>query len=268
MESEGRMALDWHVARALLEWQLEMGVDEAPGEAPVDRFAVEAAAREAAEAARAAPATAAPPRRPAIDPVAEAEAAASAAADLTQLRAALAGFEHSRLKRGARNLVFGEGPVGAPVMVIGEAPGREEDIEGRPFAGASGALLDRMLGAIGMARGADVYLAPVLPWRPPQNREPRPEDIAMLLPFLRRQIALVQPQLLVVMGNIACQALLGRRGLTRLRGTWAEVETRPALPMMPPEHLLRQPLTKREAWADLLALKARLAGLSAPGAGR
>lgn len=267
MESEDGMALDWHVARALLEWQLEMGVDEALGEAPVDRFAVEAAAREAQAERQAAPARAAPVRRVEADPVAEAEAAARGAPDLPALRAAMEGYEHCQLKRGARQLVFADGVATARVMLVGEAPGRDEDIEGRPFVGRAGQLLDRMLGAIGLSRTESVYITNVLPWRPPQNRDPRPEEIAMMLPFLKRHIALADPDLLVIVGNISCQALLGKRGITRLRGQWTEAEGRPALPMLHPAYLLRQPQTKRETWADLLSLKARLRALSGAGAG-
>lgn len=266
MESEDGMALDWHVARALLEWQLEMGVDEALAEAPVDRFAVEAAAREAAAQREATPARAvAPVRQAAADPVAEAEALARAAVDLPALRAAMEGFDHCQLKRGARRLVFADGVATARVMVVGEAPGRDEDIEGRPFVGRAGQLLDRMLAAVQLSRAESVYITNVLPWRPPQNRDPRPEEIAMMLPFLRRHIALADPALLVIVGNISCQALLGRRGITRLRGQWTEAEGRPALPMLHPAYLLRQPQAKRESWADLLSLKARLRDLSAPG---
>ncbi|HSG57371.1 MAG TPA: uracil-DNA glycosylase, partial [Paracoccaceae bacterium] len=174
-------------------------------------------------------------------------------------------YEGCELKRGARNLVFADGTPAARVMIIGEAPGREEDREGRPFVGPAGQLLDRMLAAIGMARDAEdtaqaVYITNVLPWRPPQNREPTPDEIAMLLPFVRRHVELAQPEILLVMGNSACDAVLGQRGITRLRGQWAEVWGLPVLPMLHPAYLLRTPAAKREAWADLLALQARLRG--------
>ncbi len=143
-------------------------------------------------------------------------------------------------------------------MIVGEAPGRDEDLQGKPFVGRAGQLLDRMLGAIGLSRAENVYITNVLPWRPPQNRDPKPDEIAMLTPFLARHIALVAPEVLVVMGNISCDALLGRRGITRLRGKWAEAQGLPALPMFHPAYLLRQPQMKREAWADLLELKAKL----------
>jgi DNA polymerase len=249
---------------ALLDWQIELGATEAICDTPVDRYALphNTAPATAARAAGPKGAAAAPPKpAPEVDAVAEAKAAASAAPDLAALQAAMAAFEHCPLKRGARNLVFSDGIAGAPVMIVGEAPGRDEDREGRPFVGRAGQLLDRMLAAIEMGRAdeaAPVYITNVLPWRPPQNRDPSPEEIAMMRPFLLRHIALAQPKLLVVMGNISAQALLGKRGITRLRGHWTEAAGLPALPMFHPAYLLRNPASKRESWADLLALKARL----------
>ena len=197
----------------------------------------------------------------AVDTVAAAERAAAGAATLEALQTALAAFEHCDLKRGARNLVFSDGQAGAPVMIVGEAPGRDEDREGRPFVGRAGQLLDRMLDAIEMGRARDdasVYITNVLPWRPPQNRDPSSDEIAMMRPFVLRHIELAQPKAVVIMGNISAQALLGKRGITRLRGNWTEVAGVPALPMFHPAYLLRSPDKKREAWADLLSLKARV----------
>ena len=248
--------------RALLEWQIELGATEAICDAPLDRYALPAtlaAPMAAAPAAVTGSAAAAPSAE--VDPVEVAETAARSAQTLEELHAALAAFEHCPLKRGARNLVFSDGKPGAPVMIIGEAPGREEDRAGRPFVGRAGQLLDRMLEAIDMGRARDdapVYITNVLPWRPPQNRDPNPQEIAMLRPFLLRHIALAKPEVLVVMGNISAQALLGKRGITRLRGVWSEVGDLPALPMFHPAYLLRNPAAKREAWADLLALRARV----------
>ena len=172
-------------------------------------------------------------------------------------------FELCELKRGARQLVFSDGQAKARVMIIGEAPGRDEDIQGKPFVGRAGQLLDLMFSHIGLSRqGPDaetaLYITNVLPWRPPQNRDPEPNEIAMMLPFLRRHVALIDPDVIVAMGNHACQALLGRRGITRLRGTWTESMGKPVLPMFHPAYLLRSPEAKREAWADLLTLKVRL----------
>ncbi len=251
---------EYAAALAALDWQVDLGADEAIEDRPVDRYAH---AAEAAEAAAPPPSPAAasalPDPAPEADPVADARQAAGAARSLNGLRAAMAAFEGCELKRGARNLVFCDGDPTARVMIVGEAPGRDEDREGRPFVGRAGRLLDRMFGAIGLSRQeGGIYITNVLPWRPPQNRDPTAEEIAMMTPFLDRHIALADPQILVVMGNISAQTLLGRRGITRIRGTWTEARGRPALPMTHPAYLLRNPAAKREAWADLLSLSRRL----------
>jgi DNA polymerase len=242
---------------AALAWQVEMGADEAIGEAPVERFAT--ASTKAVP--RAAPTALAP--LPGSED-AGSEALAADCGDLAALPAAMEGFEGCALKRGARNLVFSDGNPAARVMIVGEAPGQEEDREGRPFVGRAGQLLDRMLAAIGLSRRAEapedaVYITNVLPWRPPQNRDPSADEVAMMLPFLRRHIALVDPEVLVVMGNAAAKALLGTTtGITRLRGTWVDWHGRPVLPMFHPAALLRNGELKKAAWADLLALRVRL----------
>ena len=250
-----------------LAWQIEAGVTDAVGETPVDRYALPDRLPPSPAAAPAAPPPAAPPPAPAVevDPVAAATDAAAAAPDLAALRAALDAFPHCELRHGARQLVFSDGLPGARVMIVGEAPGREEDIEGRPFVGRAGQLLDRMFAAIGLARAAPeparaLYITNILPWRPPQNRDPRPDEIAMMKPFVARHVALAAPDLLIAMGNISCQALLGKRGITRLRGGWTEALGLPCLPMFHPAYLLRTPSAKRDAWADLLDLAARLDG--------
>lgn len=249
--------LDWYSAKAMLAWQIELGATEAIGDVPVDRTSLASQV----PVTKAAPAAPAPP--PQLDPVAEAQGLAHAAGSLEALRAAMADFPHCDLRHGARNLVFADGQPGARVMLIGEAPSRDEDLQGRPFVGRAGQLLDRMLAAIGLSRGAEdagqaVYITNVVPWRPPQNRDPSAEEIAMCLPFLERHVALAQPEVLVIMGNISCQAVLKKRGITRMRGQWAEALGKPVLPMFHPAYLLRTPMAKREAWADLLSLKARL----------
>ncbi|GHG84569.1 uracil-DNA glycosylase [Pseudodonghicola xiamenensis] len=253
--------IDYHTAKALLEWQIELGATDAIGDQPVNRYDLPDHQRPAAKQQPAATqpgqmAPAAKPKGP--DPVALARAAAAGAADLDALKAAMAGFDQCDLKKGARNLVFADGVRGAPVMIIGEAPGRDEDREGLPFVGRAGQLLDRMLAAIGLSRKENVYITNVLPWRPPQNRDPRPEEIAMMKPFLERHVALSDPRLIVLMGNISCQAVLGKRGITRLHGQWDQAMGKPVLPMFHPAYLLRQPSAKRQAWADLLELRARL----------
>jgi DNA polymerase len=253
-------------ALAALVLQIDLGADEAIGDAPVNRYAEVEAAR-AKAAVRRAPAAEAPRaeavKTPAADPVEVARVLAGAARDLAGLQAALAGFDLCELKKGARTTVFADGNPQARVLILGEAPGREEDQAGLPFVGAAGQLLDRMFAAIGLSRTSPdpafaLYITNVMPWRPPQNREPEPAEIAMMRPFVERHIALADPAVIVVMGNTPCQALLGQKGILRLRGHWAEALGRPVLPMTHPAYLLRTPAAKREAWADLLALQARL----------
>jgi len=262
MESHQIDSLDFHTARALLQWQVELGADEACLDAPVNRYEMPKAAPKPKVSVEAAPVRAAPE----VDAVAVARTAAAGAKTLEELRAAMAAFEHCDLKRGARNLVFSDGNPAARVMLIGEAPGRDEDRIGKPFVGKAGQLLDRMFEAIDMGRAApisaqSIYITNVMPWRPPQNRDPEPGEIAMLKPFLERHVEIVAPEVIVLMGNISCQAVLGRKGITRLRGQWQEAFGKPVLPMVHPAYLLRQPLAKREAWADLLSLRAKLRSL-------
>ena len=269
------IADDWHASLAALAWQVEAGVDEVIGDAPVNRYdlAAEAPGRVAAPRTTA-PASAGrvpepgaqhPQDRsgPSADAVAAAVALANGAQTLDDLRAAIAGFDQCELKRGARNTVFADGNPAARVLVLGEAPGADEDREGRPFVGRAGQLLDRMFAAIGLARtspdpNAALYITNVLPWRPPGNRDPEPAEIAMLRPFVERHIALVDPAVIVVMGNTPLFALTGQRGILRARGVWTEALGKPLLPMTHPAYLLRNPAAKREAWADLLALQTRL----------
>ncbi len=261
------IAADWHAAMAALVWQHELGVTEAILDAPLDRYELAEPVARPAEAPPAAQhqvsaaLTSAAPAGP--DPVQAAQVAAQRAASLEALRDAMAGFDLCELKRGARNTVFSDGNPSARVMVIGEAPGREEDLEGRPFVGRAGQLLDRMFAAIGLGRGNPdstqaLYITNVMPWRPPSNRDPEPQEIAMMQPFLERHVALADPDVIVVMGNTPAQAVLGSRGITRLRGQWAEAYGKPVMPMLHPAYLLRNPAAKREAWADLLAVQARL----------
>jgi uracil-DNA glycosylase len=260
--------MDWQAALAALAWQVDMGVHEAVCDAPINRYDLPESLAPAPRAVVSAAPTAgeaAPPAMPkALDIPAIARMAAGRAADLASLRAEMEAFDHCELKKGARNLVFSDGNPAAPVMIVGEAPGRDEDYAGRPFVGRAGQLLDRMLAAIGLSRGAEAsdaafYITNVMPWRPPANRDPTEEEIAMMQPFLRRHIELVNPRILIAMGNTSCMALLGQRGILRLRGTWTEAEGRPLLPMTHPAYLLRNPAAKKDAWADLIGIKARLA---------
>lgn len=271
-------AVDAETALALLQWQAEMGADEPCLDEPIDRYEeaqIEATARAAEKAARQAlaPGGAAPAapgqvqtqRRMDIGPdhVAEATRLAASANSLAELAEAQQGFQGLDLHKGARNFCFADGIAGARVMVLGEAPGEEEDIQGRPFVGRAGQLLDRMFAAIGLSRSsvdkeAALYITNILPWRPPGNRTPDPTEIAMMLPFVARHVELADPDLLVLMGNTPCQAALGKSGILRLRGNWQTAFGKPTLPMTHPAYLLRTPLAKREAWADLLSLRVKL----------
>jgi len=270
-------------AAALLRWYLLAGVDEAIGEVAVDRY--RAASRPAAAAVpppppRPSPAASAPPVAPLSRPapaLASTPAAlqsarefAAAARDLTELAEALAAFEGCPLKKTATNLVFGDGNPAARVMLIGEAPGADEDRAGKPFVGVSGQLLDRMLGWIGLDR-ASVYITNVIYWRPPGNRAPTAAELVACQPFVERHVELVAPAVMVAVGGAAAKQLLQRNdGITRLRGRWHLYEspgTRGAIPLMPlyhPAYLLRQPAQKRDAWRDLLTLRAKLDSLGFP----
>ncbi|MDB6181661.1 uracil-DNA glycosylase [Paracoccus fistulariae] len=265
------IALDAETALALLEWQVEMGADEPVLDAATDRFELPASTRPdpAPPLQMTAPPAAPPVRRddgPDLDAmVAQAGALAASAQTLEALAEAQQAYDGIELKKGARNFCFADGNPKARVLILGEAPGDEEDRQGRPFVGRAGQLLDRMFDAIGLSRDAvdaeqALYIVNVLSWRPPGNRDPSPEEIALSMPFVRRHIELAAPDVVVLMGNIPCQAALGRRGILRLRGTWTEAFGRPALPMTHPAYLLRNPPAKREAWADLLSLSARLKG--------
>lgn len=271
METRSASDLDYHTALALLEWQIELGVDCAICETPQnayevpDRMARPDPPKPVPQADPSAqPDLFVPPVEPeGSDPVAVARAAANGAGTLEALRDAVETYDLCELKKGARNTVFADGNPAARVMIIGEAPGRDEDLKGRPFVGRAGQLLDRMLAAIGLDRTstdaqAAVYITNVLPWRPPGNRDPSPAEIAQMLPFLTRHVELADPGVVVLMGNAACAAALGKRGILRLRGTWMRAFGCPALPMTHPAYLLRNPVAKREAWADLLEIRARL----------
>lgn len=285
----------------LLRWYGEIGVDIGLEDAPIDRFAeaeamrAEAARQTAARAqqralppglqtpdasspgraptSRTPPARPAPPPAPASNALADAvmpseEAVASArelsarATTLGELRDAMDGFQGCNLRLTARNLVFADGNPDAKVMLVGEAPGRDEDEQGLPFVGRSGQLLDRMLAAIGLDRSS-VYISNVIAWRPPGNRAPTPQETEICRPFIERHIELANPQVLVLLGASSSRMLLAtNEGILRLRGRWRkitiagrEVDT---LPMLHPAYLLRQPAQKRLAWGDLLKLKARL----------
>lgn len=257
---------DYYATKAALEWQFEMGVDEAICESPINRFDVPAAKPKLKIGATSniAPIDVVPNVIPVQDAAPDvAKILAAKCGDLPALRDALGVFDLCALKQGARNMVFADGPDQARVMIIGEAPNRDEDKQGKPFVGVEGALIDKMFEAIGLSRTASdradaIHISMVLPWRPPQDREPNGEEIAMMLPFLQRHVDLVDPDYVVLLGNIACSAGLNKVGISRFRGQWAEAFGKPCLPMLHPRALIRDPLRKRDAWADLLALKGRM----------
>jgi uracil-DNA glycosylase family 4 len=265
--NSSRAPADFTAQRAAeaLRWWIEAGVDIALDETPHDRFAESAAP----PPPKAVPAPVAPPARssaaaPAVAPPDEAARsaaeAARAAGTLDELRAALDAFQGCGLRATATRLVFADGAPDARIMLVGEAPGADEDRIGRPFVGRAGQLLDRMLGSIGLDR-TQVYIANVVPWRPPGNRTPTLQETAICLPFMARQIALVNPRWLVCLGGSATQTLVGaKEGITRTRGVWREYANEdgrviPALPMFHPAYLLRTPGAKRWAWADLRKLR-------------
>lgn len=278
---------------AALRWQIEAGADEAILDAPVDRFAAKPpkpAATPVIDAASQAPRENAPPRVDTPAPAAPAAEPPSAPAprleaadavnetardlagncnNLAALEAALGAFDGCALKTTATNLVFGTGAEKADVMLVGEAPGRDEDRDGKPFVGASGQLLDAMLEFLDLGRETNVYITNILPWRPPGNRQPTGAEIAACLPFLERHIALVAPRILVFLGGTSAKTLLNRtEGITRLRGQWneyaspaleaANLSPIPAMATLHPAYLLRQPAQKRAAWLDLIAVREKL----------
>ena len=282
--AENRETLD---IEGLLRFYAEAGVDMPLSETPIDRFA---------EPQRPAPAqpamqTPSPPERPRQQPrpapapaptsrpvqaaadlpdtaqIALAREAAAQASTLDELREKLAAFDGCNLKFTAKNLCFADGDPASDIMFIGEAPGRDEDMEGLPFVGKSGQLLNRMIESIGLKRES-VYIANTIPWRPPGNRTPTPLETELCRPFIERQIELAAPKVLVALGGPAGKALTGAtEGILRLRGNWKIHRTPsgieiPVMPTLHPAYLLRTPAQKRFAWRDFLAVKLKLAELT------
>ena len=263
-----------HSPTDLLRWYIHMGADEAIAEQPANRLA-------RARADIPAPSVAPPPARAFSPPeltalragerlIAPSAAAASArdvagqAKTLTELEVAVRAFDSCTLKRTATNTVFADGNPAAPLMVIGEAPGADEDRIGRPFVGRAGQLLDRMLAAIGLDR-SQVYITNILFWRPPGNRKPTADEIAACLPFVWRHIALVRPRVVMLAGGTSAASLLGRgEGIMKLRGRWFDLDIAglgapvPAIATFHPAFLLRAPARKSDAWKDLLSVQQRL----------
>ena len=254
-------------AQQLLAFYLEAGVDCALTDAPVNRLADPDIAPRPSEPAPPQPARTAPAPVPAARveaaqapeaAIVSAREAARTAPTLEALRALLENFDGCALKSTATRLVFSDGNPQARIMFVGEAPGREEDIEGLPFVGRSGKLLDRMIAAIGLNRSS-AYIANVIPWRPPGNRTPTPQETQICLPFIQRQIELVNPDVLVTLGNPSTQTLLStREGIMKTRGKWFDYDTGSrvirAIATFHPAYLLRSPSYKRMSWQDLRAI--------------
>jgi uracil-DNA glycosylase family 4 len=286
MQLEGNRAL----LRELLAFYAEAGVVDAVMDEAIDRFAAPQPAEgprqpprapsAGTDAGRSVAAAAAGPASPAAAPANGTQAAvpdgaqaamarelARQATSLEQLRAIMADFDGCNLRLTAKQLVFADGNPEAALMLVGEAPGRDEDIEGLPFVGRSGQLLDRMLAAIGLDR-TSAYIANVIPWRPPGNRTPTPHETEICRPFIERQIELAAPKVLVALGGPSAKLLTGAtEGVLRLRGNWREHRTAsgltiPVMPTLHPAYLLRNPAHKKLAWRDFLEVKARLRELA------
>lgn len=269
--------------RHALEWYLDHGVDEALGDAPIDWFktpeplampAMPAAAKPAPQALQAQP-----PLLGKSDARAEAIKLAAGADSLESLKEAIQSFDGLAIRKTATNMVFCDGSPEAPVMLVGEAPGADEDRLGKPFVGVSGQLLDRILECIGLSRTETdpdkaIYIANILNWRPPGNRTPSPAEIEVSLPFIEKHIALVRPKVLILCGGVAAKALLGRSdGISKLRKIWHDYTPQteritlkggsiPAIATYHPAYLLRTPLQKKAVWADMLSLAEKLKALS------
>lgn len=267
------MIAERDAARALLRWYADMGVDEAVGAEPADwsrpapatptdaPAAVPAAAKDGRNLLRPAPKAA----TSADEAAAEAARIAAACDTIDALDAAVRAFEGCALKPGATSTVFIDGARDADLLVVGEGPGRVEDEEGRPFVGRAGRLLDAMLAAIGRSRSENALITNCVYWRPPGNRTPTPEELAICRPFAVRLVELLRPKAIALMGAVPAKSLSGlESGILKSRGTWRTVATAigetPALPMLHPAFLLRQPAKKRIAWRDLMALESKLTG--------
>lgn len=264
----------------MLRQHVEAGCTDMLADAPVNHFEAANAAQSAPpEISPSAPASAPPsaptsehaPVRPHVTPPQAPDAAApdttelaAQAETLENLRDIINAFDGCALKKTAKNTVFCDGVEGAKIMLIGEAPGQDEDRQGKPFVGRSGQFLDTMLAAIGISRTENLYISNVVPWRPPGNRTPSADEIALCKPFIARHIALAKPDILILVGNISSKTLLQTEtGITKLRGQWQNYEADglsiPALPLLHPAYVLRRPETKADMWADLCQLQKRVA---------
>ncbi len=280
---------DAHDPLSTLAWLVDAGADEALLEEPVNRLTARAASsnlplvggsktaeqfsgRAAISTSRPTPAPKNPsdfstlPQGDGKDVIGNAIAVAGAANSLAELKAALKAFDGCALKKTATNTVFADGTPSHRIMLIGEAPGRDEDKQGKPFVGRAGQLLDRMLASIGLDRNTNAYITNVINWRPPDNRDPTPEEAAACLPFLRRHIELAQPEILILLGAVSARHVMGRTdGIMRLRGKWLDYHVGgkmiPVMPTLHPAYLLRRPADKKLAWHDLQAIDQKIAAL-------
>ncbi len=266
----------------VLRWHIEAGVDLAVDETAQDHFAEAAAAASAVKALKkqdfgpeqdtsavlptrsslARPSLAASAVASPDEAMLGAREIAASATTLLELRALMEKFDGCALKATATRLVFGDGDPQAKLMLVGEGPGREEDMQGLPFIGPAGQLLDKMLGSIQIAR-REVYISNIVPWRPPGNRTPSLTETSICRPFIQRQIELVNPDILICLGGPASQVLLEQKvGIKTIRGRWLEYRLGEraikAMPTFHPAFLLRDPLQKRYAWRDLQAIRAAL----------
>ncbi|MGV1013619.1 MAG: uracil-DNA glycosylase [Methyloceanibacter sp.] len=245
-------------AQALLNWYRAMGVDEAIGEVPVNHFAAPSAEGGSGKPRPESKTSRAEPQQASL----LGGASPIKAESLAELEALAGQFEGCALKRTAKNLCFVRGSDHARIMFIGEAPGRDEDLQGKPFVGRAGKLLDRMLASIGLAEN-DVYITNTVYWRPPGNRTPTPQEIESCAPFLKRQIELLKPDIIVLLGGAAAKSILGvSEGIMRLRGKWLNYQSGgrdiPTIATLHPAYLLRNPEAKRQAWRDMLMVKQAL----------
>jgi uracil-DNA glycosylase len=260
---------DFDAALAALAWQLDMGVDETLSETAINAY--ELPDRAEWQKATVAPApqpqpSATPAQKVQTSPSFAIDAASKSAAacqNLDDLREALARFEHLELKKGARDMVFGAGHPQADVLILGDAPDRDDEREKSPFAGQQGVFLDSLFAAIGLSRdnpdpAQAIYLTCVLPWRTPQDRTPEMDELAIMRPFVAKHIALIAPKVVVLMGNAALQMGLNTQGIARARGKWARAFDTQSMAMLTPQNIVQSAIAKREAWDDLLQIKAAL----------
>lgn len=252
---------------SMLKWYAECGVDETISDSPTNWFEIP----ENIQINQPVKATTTPTSKPAApaplsshkENIESAEKTAAEATTLEALKEAILAFEGCSLKNTASNTVFSDGNVNSDIMLIGEAPGAEEDRVGKPFIGEAGQLLDRMFAAIDMTRAEDFYITNLLPWRPPGNRKPTDTECEICLPFIKRHIELFKPKMIILIGGTSASSIMNvQTGITKLRGKWSEYqvgeEMIPMMPILHPAYLLRQPQFKKQAWHDLLSIKERL----------